>query len=317
MSRISYDTVETLLYDPVAPNRAMTRSALYAMGFRRIESVATLDAFNECIMRRPPDLAVAEAQGVEEKLCESIQVVRQGLVAYNPFLVMIVTAWENQNSLVQRVLNSGADDLLLRPFSGTLLESRIKQHVERRKGFVITSDYIGPDRRRANSRRGDSAELFQPPNSLKMKAKERISSEEAAQRLDAELQSARKTLTNEKLRRDVFQICVLWRIMQGYDENHTKYDVDLGHLRELTKAVARRARDTEFEAALEWCDDVLSAIEGVALGVDRAASMHLLGHAALKLNHVFDPGKSQDEYLAEIDATVAAVRARHQKAIAS
>jgi DNA-binding response OmpR family regulator len=317
MSRISYDTVETLLYDPVAPNRAMTRSALYAMGFRRIESVATLEAFNECVMRRPPDLAVAESQGVEDQLCESIQAVRQGLVAYNPFLVLIVTAWENQNSLVQRVLNSGADDLLLRPFSATLLESRIKQHVERRKGFVITSDYIGPDRRRLNSRRPDSAELFQPPNSLKMKAKERISSEEAAQRLDAELQSARKTLTNEKLRRDVFQICVLWRIMQGYEENHTKYDVDLGRLRETTKAVARRARDTEYETALEWCDDVLSAIEGVALGVDRAASMHLLGHAALKLNQVFDPGRSQDEYLAEIDATVGAVRARNQSALAS
>ena len=316
MARISYDTVETLVYDPVAPNRAMTRSALYSMGFRRIETVASLDAFNEFIMRRPPDLALCEAQGVEDALCKSIQVVRQGMVAYNPFLVVIVTAWENHNSLVTRVLNSGADDLILRPFSTSLLESRIQQHVERRKGFVITSEYVGPDRRRENGPRAGE-DLFTPPNSLKMKAKERISSEEAAQRLDTELKAARETLTSEKLRRDAFQICVLWRLMQGYEAKNAKYDVDLERLRHLAKAVSRRARDTEFEAAIEWCDGVLSAIEGVELGVDRAASMHLLGHAALKLNQVFAADRSQDENLAEIDATVAVVRARHQTAIAS
>lgn len=316
MSRISYDTVETLVYDPVAANRATTRSALYHIGFRRIETVASLEAFNEFIMRRPPDLALCEAQGTEAELCQSIQLLRQGMAAYNPFLVVIVTAWENHNSLVGRVLNSGADDLILRPFSTATLESRIQLHVERRKGFVITSDYVGPDRRRDDGRHSGE-DLFRPPNSLKMKAKERISSEEAAQRLETELKVAREMLTSEKLRRDAFQICVLWRLMQGHAENHAKYDVDLEKLRDLAKAVSRRARDTEYEAAVEWCDGVLSAIEGVELGVDRAASMHLLGHAALNLNQVFVPGKSEDENLAEIDATVAAVRARHQTAIAS
>ena len=81
------------------------------------------------------------------------------------------------------------------------------------KGFVVTSDYVGPDRRKDVSR-PSNVELFDPPNSLKMKAKDRLSAEETAQRLDAELKGARELLNSEKLRRDAFQICILWRMMQ-------------------------------------------------------------------------------------------------------
>ncbi|MBK0572118.1 response regulator receiver protein, partial [Klebsiella pneumoniae] len=78
----------------------------------------------------------------------TIQDLRQGGQGFNPFIVIIVTAWEKSGALVSRVVNSGADDLLLRPFSTTLLGQRIETHVERRKGFVVTTDYVGPDRRK-------------------------------------------------------------------------------------------------------------------------------------------------------------------------
>ena len=46
------------------------------------------------------------------------------------------------------------------------------------------------------------------------------------------------------------------------------------------------------------------------LGVDRNASMHLLGHAALCLIRLFSPEKSAEEHLNELDATVAMIRSR-------
>jgi DNA-binding response OmpR family regulator len=315
MTRLSFDSAETLIYDPVSANRATTRAALYNLGFRRIETVATLEALNECILRRPPDLAVCEAQGAENELCAMIQTLRQGSAGFNPFIVIIVTAWENHNALVSRVINSGADDLLLRPFSTAVLGNRIRTHVERRKGFVITSEYVGPDRR--GPLRPSDIELFEPPNSLKMKVAERLSDELANQRLDAELKKARATLNSEKLKRDAFQICVLWRLMQEHVPGSGKFDVDLTRLRDVTKGVARRALDTEFEAAGEWCDSVLAAIEGLEAGVDRNASMHLLGHAALNLNQIFSPEKTTNDHLSEIDATVAIVKARTETAMAS
>ncbi|MEJ0025900.1 MAG: response regulator [Rhizomicrobium sp.] len=308
MGRLSYDTTETLIYDPVAANRTATRAALYTLGFRHVETVATLETFIDAMRRRPPDLALCEAQGSDAQLCRVIQELRQGAAGFNPFIVIIVTAWEKSAALVTRVVNSGADDLLLRPFSTAQLGQRIDSHVERRKGFVVTSDYVGPDRRKDTSR-PSTVELFDPPNSLKMKAKERLTPEETALRLDSELRIARELLNSEKLRRDAFQISILWRLMQEHVPGLVSYAAEMEKIATLTKGIARRCRDTEFEAALEWCDSVTAAVEGLQAGVDRNAAMHLLGHAALSLNHVFHPEKTTTDILTEVDATVAIIRA--------
>jgi DNA-binding response OmpR family regulator len=315
MARLSYDSVEALIYDPVSANRTATRAALYALGFRRTESVSTMEAFMEAIRKRPPDIAVCEAQGAGEELCTAIQQLRQGGGCDNPFIVVIVTAWEKSTGLINRVVNSGADDLLLRPFSTALLGQRIEAHIERRKGFVITTDYVGPDRRQSQER-PSGAEEFNPPNSLKMKAKEKLSAEVIAKRMDTELKEAREKLHQEKLCRDSFQVCILWRLMQEQRPGVATVQVDLQKLAALARSIERRCRETEHDAAVEWCDSVRAATEGLELGVDRNASMHLLGNAALALYQVFHPDQPPSSLIAEIDATVAIIKARHQTAMA-
>jgi hypothetical protein len=74
--------------------------------------------------------------------------------------------------------------------------------------------------------------------------------------------------------------------------------------------MVRRCRDCSLELAQGWCESILAAVEGLLHGVDRNASMHLLGHAALSLNRLFRPDVPSHEQLAEIDAVVATIRAR-------
>jgi DNA-binding response OmpR family regulator len=316
MSKLSFDGVDVLIYDPVSSNRTATRSAMYSLGFRKTETVSTLEAFIEAVQSNPPDIAMCEAQGAAEELCTVIQQLRQGAAGHNPFIVIIVTAWEKNTTLINRVVSSGADDLLLRPFSTALLGQRIEAHVDRRKGFVITTEYVGPDRRRDGGR-ASHVELFEPPNSLKMKAKDRLSGDAIARKLDAELKVAREKLTTEKLRRDSFQVCVLWRLLQDQPLLAGQAPPDLIKLQLLGKAIETRAKDGEFASAVEWCQSVLASAEGLVAGVDRNASMHLLGHAALSLHQVFYPEKSPDDQLTEIDAAVEAIRSRDQQALAS
>jgi DNA-binding response OmpR family regulator len=310
MSNLFYDLAETLVYDPVSANRTATRSALYSIGFRKIETVATIETFAEAIRRRPPDLALCEAQGVDNELCGLIQSMRQGAPGFNPFVIIIVTAWDKNAALVQRVVNSGADDLLLRPFSTTLLAQRIEAHAAKRKSFVITSDYVGPDRRKDNTR-VSNVELFMPPNSLKMKAIERLSAEETASRLEIEMKAARDVLNSEKLKRDAFQVCVLWRLIQDQSPDAPKYEAELTKAGVLAKAIGRRCRETEFEIALEWCDGIVNAVEGLEVGVDRAASMHLLGNCSMNLIQLLNPEMSAEQHMAEVDKIVAMIRARN------
>ncbi len=317
MTRLTYDTSEALVYDPVSANRMATRAVLYTLGFRKIETVGTLKAFADHLRKRPPDLAICEVQGVDTQLCEMIQTLRQGGEGANPFIVIIATAWEKNADLIARVVNSGADDLLLRPFSTALLGSRIETHIQRRKGFVVTTDYVGPDRRRDHTR-PSNAELFEPPNSLKMKAKDRLTPEETAHRLDMELKAAKDVLNAEKLRRDAFQVCIQWRLMQEHMPGRGPAgEGELTRIGQLVRSIAKRSRDTDFEQAAGWCESILAAVEGLELGVDRNASMHLLGHAALSLNQVFRPDTPAQEQLSEIDATVALIRARNAQKLAS
>src|ERR1700744_2596326 len=112
MSKLSFDSVDVVFYDPVPSNRTATRAAMYALGFRKTETVSTIDAFVEAVQKSPPDIALCEAQGAAEELCDTIQQLRQGSAGYNPFIVIIVTAWEKSTPLINRVVSSGADDLL-------------------------------------------------------------------------------------------------------------------------------------------------------------------------------------------------------------
>src|ERR1700744_2720127 len=152
MNRLLDDPAEALVYDPVSANRMATRSALYALGFRNIETVQSVKAFADQLRKRPPDLALCEMQNADGDLCSVIQSMRQGTHGHNPFIVVIATAWEKSATLIAKVVDSGADDMLLRPFSTALLQSRIETHIQRRKGFVVTTDYIGPDRRKDQTR---------------------------------------------------------------------------------------------------------------------------------------------------------------------
>jgi DNA-binding response OmpR family regulator len=304
MARLNYETAETLVYDPVAAHRTATRAVLYTLGFRRIETVGTVQDFSDTIRNHSPDLALCEARGADTELCEIIQALRQGMDGQeNPFLVVIVTAWEKTNTLVSRVLNSGADDLLLRPFSTALLRSRIEMLVERRKRFVIAHDYVGPDRRTGPGRDGE-CELFDPPNSLKMKALDGLSLEEATARLSAELKRAKSVLHSKKLRRDAFQIGLLWRLLQEPDtparENH------LAKMAKMTQAVARRCQGTEFDAAVKVCESIQTALAGLQSGLDPSGSQSL-GQAVSELLQLLEPGKAVAEQFKAIEAKAAEI----------
>src|SRR6516164_10733245 len=148
MKKRPYETADTLVYDPVASNRNATRASLHSLGFRRVDLAASLDILLDRLRTSTPDLLLLEVAGAENEVCQLVQSVRQGRVGANPFILVMATTWRRDGTIVNQVVNSGADDLVARPISTSLLGERIRSLVERRKPFVITSDYIGPDRRR-------------------------------------------------------------------------------------------------------------------------------------------------------------------------
>ena len=194
-----YDLADVVVCDPVISNRATTRSALHALGCRSIEIVADLDNLRYVLDEQHPDLVLCELSAGGQELCNLIQEVRKNSNGHNPFVGFIITAWTVNAHLLEQISNSGADDLLLRPFSTALLGQRIESLVDRRKKFVISADYVGPERR-GGSRSASNVVLIDPPNSIRTKALARAKSQDIAGSWDAELKSGRMKLNMERSR---------------------------------------------------------------------------------------------------------------------
>jgi DNA-binding response OmpR family regulator len=195
MDKAFYDLAEILVCDPVAPHRAATRSALYSLGCRHVEIVASLGDFLQALDNHPPDLAICEAQVGVADLCDAVRKLRRG-ESYNPFVIIMVMAWATSSALASEVINSGADGLLLRPFSAAILDRRIRTHVLNQKPFVVTDSYVGPERR-DSGKRATGAVSFVPPNSLRMKIEGRPHIDEAIRQFNAELGAASTRLADE------------------------------------------------------------------------------------------------------------------------
>ena len=314
--KLSYESADALLYDPVTANGETARAALYALGFRKLEVVGTLDLLAERLRQHTPDLVVGEVAGAESELCKLVQSLRQGVTGTNPFAVVVLTTWRREGSLINQVINSGADDLLARPFSVALLNERLRQHVEHRKGFVVTCDYVGPDRRR-DPRPDDKNELMDVPNSLRMKAHNGTAYGETDRAIADAVAKAKEAVSTEKMRRDAFQLCLQWRMIEQRHPNPRDLSDMLERMSSLASEVKLRAAGTQHELASKWCESVIDCSEAIGTMLQfssegdpshaptLAPMMHLLGHAALTLGGMFSADTGEPDLLAELDAIAA------------
>ena len=307
-----YETAETLVYDPVAANRNATRASLHALGFRNVEGSASLELLAERLRSRSPALLIAEVAGSEAETCALVQSVRQGTLGENPFVVVIMTTWRRDGTIVGQVLNSGADDLVARPVSTANLSDRIRLLAERRKGFVVTSDYIGPDRRR--DPRGNGSECLEIPNPLKFKGNDSVTEEETIKRLAEAVHSGKEKINLEKLRRDSVQLCLQWKMLDQRTPNARDFGEILARIEHIASEMLRRAVAANQEGVVEWCDSLAESTKTIAqlmelakksgtLG-DYKAPLGLLGHAAMALGQMFAPGETAPAQLVELDQIV-------------
>lgn len=307
-TRRFFETAELLIYDPVAANRNATRASLHSLGFRRVEAVPALEALNTRICTKPPDLLIAEVSGGEQGICSLIQSVRRGDVGDNPFIVVLATTWRRDGSIITAAVNSGADDLVARPISTNVLGERIRLLVERRKGFVVTSDYIGPDRRRS-ARPGD-AQCMDAPNPLKLRALDTATDDEIGRQIAESVTAGKEALNLEKLRRDAVQLCLQWRLLERRSPGALDFGGILVRIGRLAGEMKVRGALISQDSVPALCETIeksvreLIELTGADKPADCQAPLNRLGLAALALGQMFAAAEVQPERLVELDDLV-------------
>jgi DNA-binding response OmpR family regulator len=277
------------------------------MGVRNIESVSTLRDFARVLKTRPPDLALCDAQGGEE-VCGIIQALRQEPDSPNPFVIVLVMAWSINADLMNSFSNAGVDGLILRPFSTSALRKRIAALTSSRKRFVVTSEYVGPDRREGQSRPSDAV-LLDAPNSLMIKTDWRSEPTAAARKVHTELHAARAKLDLQKLKSDSIRLCILGRLLQDATEGDTQHKEMLDQMTALINGIERRGRKTypDLFGCLQSLQQVVSQLRG---GDEYDSCLATFQQQTTELARMFQPEKAVDQLLNELLATVTIVRAR-------
>ena len=198
MAAREFNRVTTVIYDPVPANVAAMRGALYDIGIRNIEIFDNLRMLQIKLVNRLYDLVIGEISSAEDPFISFVRDIRTGLSSRNPFAPIVATTSLLSAPLVRAAINAGVDDIMGRPFSYKQVSQRIFALIEARKPFVVTSDYVGPDRRSVPRPGSAPAKFIDAPNTLCAKTR----SDGAGVRIAEQMITAKTTeLMLERIKR--------------------------------------------------------------------------------------------------------------------
>ena len=304
--QLSFGDARVLLFDPVAANRAATRAALTTLGFRGVVAISDIRELERIWNDQPFDLLVADITEYSAAVCDMVRSMRAGGVGSNPFAHVVLMAWKLERDSVQRALSCGSDDLITRPFSIDFFAARVKVHTEARKPFVVTSEYLGPDRRKEANR--DAPNLMTVPNMLLAKAREFFDG--AASAIE-EIRVAREKIEIERARKTAFKVACLLHTMREHVTASQPIDGDIQKLEQTVCDLADRSSDFLDEAAAVVIAELGQAIAEPASS-DAEKLSELDRHTRALLNVLY-PSQSKEELMREVAASVAAMKARDRK----
>ena len=298
-----------VVFDPVHVNLRTTRYALHELGFRDIACMSSLAEFTRRISDDVPQLVIAEVANNESDILPEIKRLRRGEISSNPFVVTLLTCWSRDSGVLKQSIASGADDIIIRPFSTAFLEERVRTLIKARKPFIVTSDYIGPDRRTDPTRQMSNVKPIDAPNTLKAIVEEDY---EALDHAHAWIDEARSAVDNERLRRLSMRIVVGVEIAVRETKANRPLQIDIGDLDrsavELRQRLARLGARDASRVAQALCEvtATLKTAEGFTLG-----NLSLTKELAMGAYAAYAGGEGIDnDSRNEIERTVQSLRAR-------
>ena len=319
MADYNFSTVEAALLESNLAVMRGLRDALGQVGIRKCHPYPTMQGVAEAFVSMPPDLVVIDLDAPESGGFKFIRWLRNDASFPNPFTAIIATTWQPTEILLQRFHGSGADALLVKPASPKQLMERVVSLVESRKPFVVTTDYVGPDRRK-KPREGVQVPTLDPPNSLGMKAAG------TWDRTTGRDQVAKGVawINEQKAVRNAFHIAFLIEFALPGLNLSPPDSMAVDHVLRVTataddllKRVAGRKLDPRFETA---CKALMALVERVRRAPETppsTADTAQLQTLALGMMLMLTPESTRDSLGKEVGNAASAYRRRLEQLLAA
>ncbi len=271
MEKLKLDVVDVLLVDPDHNTRQSIRNILYDTGFRNLRLGRRLTELRDAMVVSMPDLLISETELPDGDFCELVHAIRHHEIGTNPFLPVIALTGDPTPDMVKKVIECGADALLAKPLSAAQVLERIGILIRERKPFVVTSDYVGPDRRK-DAKRKSHFPMLEVPNILKVKATGRKKEMETIQRA---VDEATADVNIRKLERHAAQIAVLVdKIVPDLERGAVDEPVQqfLNRLLYVAEDSRRRMVGTKYDHMSELCQSLIKVTTDIRAAGDSPES---------------------------------------------
>jgi DNA-binding response OmpR family regulator len=140
--------MQVMLADPQTEIRSWLKVGLTHAGLVNNMHTGTLEGVADAMEQSiGSDILICEMGLGDGQVMELTSNVCHNDLGKNPFLCVIFISWESQAQDVIRMINCGKDHLVTVPLSPEQILSRVFSMVHHRLPFVLTADYVGPDRR--------------------------------------------------------------------------------------------------------------------------------------------------------------------------
>lgn len=254
---MSLANARILLVSATQGSRSIIKTILMNMGFNNITLGHDFETLQQGMIDCPPDMLIFDSGFSTKEVYQLVKEIRHNDYGQNPFLTVIALSNKPTQEVVSGVMQSGVDDLLIQPYSTGQFIERIEVLIEARKPFVVTSDYIGPDRRtKARQGEGEVIPLLKVPNALKACVDNKMDREV----FDAGVRTVAEEINVMRLDRNSVQFTWLVnRILAGFSwaDGHELDGETIDHLKrlhEVAEETNKRLQGTKFSHVTDICE---------------------------------------------------------------
>lgn len=282
--------------------RTALRNTIIGEGYKCVEDFGELKSLELALGNGWPDLIILDSSLPGGDSCSLIESVRYNRTGENPFVPVIFTLWNAEKESVGRIVGCGVDDLLVNPISPAQLLSRIETLVFNRKPFVVTSDYIGPDRRDEKDR-DNKIPAIEVPNTLQQKANgEAVDYDNLRNVIDGVL----VTINEQRLKRHSYQIAFLVRLItEGLEKGGagSRLAGFVRRLSDVARDMGERLVGSQYEHVGELCETMIDTAGRIARNPTKPETkdVELLKPLSDALIVGFNPDKESADMASEIN----------------
>jgi len=139
-----------LVVDDHQPMREILKSLLFGLGARQVDEARDAAQAFDMLRYAAYDILLTDYDMAGETGVALAQRVRRTEGHLNRRIAIIMVTGRAEGPVILAARDAGVDEYLIKPLTTTSLCQKIEATLTRRRPFVDSAAYVGPDRRRRN-----------------------------------------------------------------------------------------------------------------------------------------------------------------------